>query len=318
MDTIQRDIYDNMFGEKTIMALNFLSRGIAGHFEDKNFATYLGNRNCGKGVLYENLKNTFGDYVKTFELGNIMYERHTDSQEVSRKLYWLLDFEFTRLGISQETPPPSTGLKVNGKIIKKLAGGGDEHVARRNYDRTDTHFKIDTTFMFLGNNELKYDVKDVLEHCVQFSSVNQFKTNEEIEEMKQSGASELLWSSYKVKDPSIKDKCCSEEWKKATIYLLYRHYTDKSVVVETEKENEDDMTLRQLILEKYDITKQNSDYIPIDYIYDCLNDCKKKITNELSSMGVIKKKPTAGTYKNKYCFYGIKLKPDDIIEYIEE
>ena len=95
VNTILTSIYENVFGNKTTIALNFLSRAIAGHFEDKNFATYLGNRNCGKGILYDNLKNAFGDYIKTFELGNIMYERNTDTQQVSRKLYWLLDFEFT-------------------------------------------------------------------------------------------------------------------------------------------------------------------------------------------------------------------------------
>ena len=61
-------LFENLFGEDTIRSLNFLSRGIAGHFEDKNWATYLGNRDCGKGVLYDILKYGFGDYVQTFEL----------------------------------------------------------------------------------------------------------------------------------------------------------------------------------------------------------------------------------------------------------
>ena len=31
----------------------------------------------------------------------------------------------------------------------EITGGGDEIVARRNYDRFDTHFNIDTTLLFL-------------------------------------------------------------------------------------------------------------------------------------------------------------------------
>jgi hypothetical protein len=58
----------------------------------------------------------------------------------------LLELEFTRLAISQETPTVESKLKASGKLIKKLAGGGDTHVARRNFDRQDTFFTIDTTF----------------------------------------------------------------------------------------------------------------------------------------------------------------------------
>jgi hypothetical protein len=106
-------------------------------------------------------------------------------------LYWLIDLQFVRLGISQETPAPDSGLKINGKMIKKLASGGDTHVAKRNYDRKDTHFKIDTTFLIMGNNKLEVDVKDTMEHCIEFNSVNQFKKKEEIERMKLNGEDEL-------------------------------------------------------------------------------------------------------------------------------
>jgi hypothetical protein len=43
-----------MFGEdKMPSMLHYLSRALAGHVEDKRFSTYLGNRNCGKGVHYD-------------------------------------------------------------------------------------------------------------------------------------------------------------------------------------------------------------------------------------------------------------------------
>jgi hypothetical protein len=55
-------------------------------------------------------------------------------------------FQEVRLAVSQEKPESKTGLYVNSKIMKKITGGGDEIVARRNYDRRDTHFRIDTSF----------------------------------------------------------------------------------------------------------------------------------------------------------------------------
>ena len=107
--------------------------------------------------------------------------------------------------------------------MKKLAGGGDTHIARRNYDKVDTHFKIDTTFMFMGNNEVIVDDKDAYEHHIPFHSVNQFKTQDEINRMRERGESELVLQSFKIKDPTIKDKCLTEEWKNAFVYLVYQN-----------------------------------------------------------------------------------------------
>ena len=144
-----------MYADKTDNVLHFLSRAITGNYEDKNFLLYLGNRNCGKGVQYEALKAAFESYFNTFELGNVLYNRKSAGMEnvdCSKKLYWLLDFEFVRFGVSQEVPDPKAELKVNGKIWKKINGGGDEIVARRNYDKVDSHITIETTFAVYGNN----------------------------------------------------------------------------------------------------------------------------------------------------------------------
>jgi len=211
IDLVKQSIFDNMYGDKTNKALHFLSRGIAGHYEDKNWVEYIGNRNCGKGVQYDILSNAFENYVSTFELGNMLYNRNTAGSEnvdCSKKLYWLMDLEFVRLAISQETPDHSSGLKVNSKMLKKIAGGGDEIVARRNYDRFDTHFNIDTTFAIFGNNSLVVEGNDCLEHRIEFSSVNQFKTQEEIDYLvKEKKISESEMTRYKVKDSTVKDKC---------------------------------------------------------------------------------------------------------------
>ena len=341
--TVKQTVYENLFGQKTTRALNYLSRAIAGHTEDKNWATFLGNRNCGKGVLYDNLESAFGtSYVKTFELSNILYERSTNTEEISRKLYWLLDFEFARIGISQETPPPSSQLKANGKMIKKMAGGGDKHVARRNFDRVDTHFKIDSTFLFLGNNELVVDVKDTLEHRIAFSSVSQYKSQGEIDIMREEGLAklndklenmrndgvydlliqetekkgkqsiEMLCASFKIKDPKLKNLCVSDEWKKATIYLIYQHYIETALISDTITADADDneKLLRQCILDNFDITLDiENDFILVTEVEDTISDCRKKIKNELESLGVIKKKSKQrDNTRDKMCYFGLKKK----------
>jgi hypothetical protein len=90
---VKAKIYDIAFGEKVNTALHFLSRAMTGHCEDKNFSVYIGNRDCGKGVIYDSLKYAFESYIKPWELSVIQYQRETNHRETSRDLYWLIDFQ---------------------------------------------------------------------------------------------------------------------------------------------------------------------------------------------------------------------------------
>lgn len=318
--TIKRDVFGVLFGNKLDIALHFLSRGIAGHCEDKNWATYLGNRNCGKGVKYDGLKSAFEEYVQTFELANIMYERHRDTQEASKQLYWLLDLEFCRLAISQEIPD-NPNMKVDCKIQKKLSGGGDTIVARRNFDRKDTHFTIDTTWMMAGNTDLKLDSNDANEHRLELQSVIQFKTQEEIDMLREQGASELVLSAYRVKDNTIKDKIKSDAWKRAIVYLLFQNYRDEPVSIIREADCDDELvSLRSLIDKKYEITGNNADMVLVSDIVSELSCNKKKLTAELASMNVFAKKCLSRieAYRQKMCFFGIKKRTNDEDGYTSE
>ena len=60
--------------------------------------------------------------MSNHSLMNVMCDGQSkpNTDEVSRKLYWLLDYEFTRLAIGQETPKIEEGLKVNPDLWKKL------------------------------------------------------------------------------------------------------------------------------------------------------------------------------------------------------
>ena len=44
IDDLKNKIFEPLFNKKTDLALQFFSRAFAGHCEDKNYATYLGNR----------------------------------------------------------------------------------------------------------------------------------------------------------------------------------------------------------------------------------------------------------------------------------
>ena len=191
-------------------------------------------------------------------------------------------------------------MKTCGKILKKLTGGGDEHIARRNYDRVDTHFKIDSTFFILGNN----DKQDAFEHCVEFNSVIQFKSKDEIDLMIKNEEDEKIIQIYKVADPNIKNQCMTENWKNAVIYLLFKNYKSSAVLTLKKIDDCDDSgkSLRKQILEAFTITGNMNDYVICEEVNNILSESKGKIKIELESLYVIKKKQKQKEDRDKNVF----------------
>jgi len=321
MKTIVKDVVKIIFGNNE-KGMHFLARAIAGNCEDKNWGSYLGKRDCGKGVLFDILKSSFEDYVAPFTLANIMYQRNSkiDNSEIGKKLYWLLDYQFIRLAISQEVPSDDKNMKINGEMLKKIAGGGDELTARRNFDRVDTNFLIDTTELLMGNDEIIVDIPDCDEHRVSFHSVITFKTQKELDDMKANGASDLLLDCYRVKDILIKDKCKSTAWANAFTMLIFEAWQDRPVETHVEQNEEKISCLRERLLNKYTITKNKDDFIlVIDVINEFNTDNKKKINTELLSFSVIKKQhKIKGKFKDLWCYYGIKLTEKEVVTDNEE
>ena len=314
INDISTKLFDTAYGKNKNRALHFLSRAIAGHAEDKRWATYLGSRNSGKGVEYDLLKYGFEDYVKTFELGNILYCRKTagiENIDCSKKLYWLIDLEFTRLAVSQEIPDPKAQLIANGKMLKKISGGEDTIVARRNYDREDTHFTIDASFYIKGNFDLLIDSNDCNETRVEFNSVVSFVDQSQIDTYKLHGMEEDELKRYNVADTEIKSKAKSIDWANAIVYMLYENYKHNRLDIIAEITS-DEISPYKAIKEKYIITgDHNNDFILCQDIHDNLIDfCKGKLSIELNALNVFKKKYTkAGPMRMKWCYSGIKLKP---------
>jgi hypothetical protein len=340
MAEVKKKVYGSLFGEELERGLHFLSRAMAGHFEDKIFATYMGKRNCGKGVMYDNMKTAFECYVDPFTLKNIMYQRrsHVDNAEVERKMFWALDLEFVRLAVSQEIPEEDTALIGNGEMMKKLASGGDPITAKRNYDRFNTKINIDASFFFLGNDPLIFDAEDVDEQRLQFTSVVQFKTADEIsaaremlllkpedaEEMraggmseadvkryyleKERGADEYVAVNYAVKDATIKDKCKTVEWANAAVMVLFEAYKSDAVIVPRCIDGEVTVPSGVQILQVLKITKNPADVVlAADLENRLANINKKKLVAQLKALGVVKKKHNKGEYRDKLCYFGVML-----------
>lgn len=291
-------ILEPLFGEKLDLALKYLARSMAGCVEDKNFATYIGNRNCGKGVFYSLMKSAFGDYVSSFSLSNLLCTRK-GKDETSKDLYWLMDLEFVRLAISQEIPIGCEDMKLKTDLVKKVCSGGDTQIARRNYDRHDTHFQLDCSLFSMANGLLKME-GDILEHHLGFESAIQFKSQEFIDNIIETQG-ELCAKKYRVADPSIKDKVNDYEWNIAMVDILLDAFQDKPLTVHNECEEE--KTMISVFLEHYEITKNDNDVVLLSE----LKELGEKIKSELQQIGIeIKKHIKRDDYRFKMCAYGIK------------
>jgi hypothetical protein len=319
IEELKKKMFIDAYGDKTDEFFHFLSRSMSGNVQDKRYATYLGNRNCGKSAEYDLLKNAFGDYVNTFEISNILYSKNTDgfdNLDASKKLYWLIDLEFTRMAISQEVPESKRGLKVNSKILKKISGGSDTIVARRNYDRQDTHFNIDTSFYMKGNDPLNMDSIDCNETRLEYHSVLKYASAVEIQNMIDNEVSKLEIQKYKIADPMIKDKCKTEEWGNALIFLVIQNYKDHAVPKRNNDDDDDDETNHFFddLLKMYIITDNHNDMILCSTLEDDMDKYdKKSVKNELQNVNVFKVKcKKRGDYRDKFVYTGIKI--NDIVD----
>lgn len=156
-----------------------------------------------------------------------------------------------------------------------------------------------------------FDEDDTKEHQVQFKSVVQFKTQEQIDEMRANGMSELFISAYKLIDATFKVNCQTEAWANAFVYMLYENYVNSAISVEykTNGDDDDKGSVRKQIFQHCEVTLNEKDVVLGEDVYSLLGCNKKKIVNELESIGVKQSKPSKGLYRNRWCFSGLKLKP---------
>lgn len=314
IQTIKTQIFSNLFGEIDCdKALAFFARGVAGHFEDKTWALYIGNRNCGKGVVDCLSKSALGSYHGSVEAQNLLCNssRTLKQEQPEKQMAFAMDFQFCRLVFSQELPPPpkNKSIKMNADIIKKLNSGGDPLKGKRNYDIFITEFYNQARMIVMANDCPSLTNDDALQTCCEFNSTISFKTQEEIDGMIARGENELILKQFKVGDPLIKDKCKTEEWCNAFIMLMVQSYQshavpciDKIELNPVVGEDDDDdpeankTNLRKFIITAFEITNCETDFLKSDAIHEVFEEkaygdiSAKKIAIELKAIGLTKSK----------------------------
>jgi hypothetical protein len=291
INKIKDDIISKLFGDKTELALQFFSRAITGNIQDKNFMSYCGNRDCGKGIIYGNFKSAFGEYVTSFNLENMMCKRENNkSSDNAKENAWLIPFQYSRFAIAQETDENENNdikqnYKISNKVMKNVVGGGDELEAR-GMRQNAFKFTIDTTIAFFGNNQLAISGTDSQQHHLKFSGVKQFITKELYDDYSKLGTDFI--SSYAIRDETLKDKVKTDDYSNAMVYLLYENYINISITVKTENDDEERVkSIRELIFNTFTITKNDKDRVAKDIVFESIKGDKKKILDELKEIGCV-------------------------------
>jgi len=289
---VSDDIFKNLFGENLNYALQFFSRAIGGNIEDKNFMSYCGNRNCGKGILYTFFEYTFSGYITSFNLENMTCKRQSNkSSDLAKENSWLIPLQYARIAISQETDENvdgnvNNGLKISNKSMKSIMSGGDI-IKGRLMHKDAVDFTIDATLCVFGNNEIAFNGKDADQHHIKFSGVKQFVTQEQYDEDKAKYGASFV-SSYAIRDDELKKKVKTEDYANALVYLLYENFINKCISVKRDETEENkNMSIRELIFANYYITNDDKDRISKEELYEAVNGDKKKIINELKELGCV-------------------------------
>jgi hypothetical protein len=147
-----------------------VSRIMGGYIEDKIWVLLQGLRNCGKGVISDLLKNCFEGYIKTTNSGNFVFKNSTTDS--AKCLSWIIDYQFCRLGITQEISIDDN-QKIDGNMIKKFCSGGDYFEARKN-NVDECEFRIQSSLMICCNDLPEIKPTDTMEFCNEFQMKSKF------------------------------------------------------------------------------------------------------------------------------------------------
>jgi hypothetical protein len=229
-----KEIGDDNFKLMEYLLYKF-SRVISGHIEDKNWFKFEGLRDSGKGVFSDLLKNCFGKYIQYTNASNFVNKR---GDEDAKSLSWILDFQFSRLAITQEIELEK-GKFIDGNKIKKFCSGGDYFSARKNF-KDEVEFKIQSSLLVCCNDIPDIKPSDALQKCISFNMPSKFVKDIESD-------NEYNNFSYYKADGTIKE------------YIKTDEVINEFIIIMIEFYNRNDTKYPQSILDKLNDLEEDED-----------------------------------------------------------
>jgi len=247
--------------------LQRIARTIAGKVEDKKFLILRGNRDCGKGVITYGFNCAFENYVYPVEMKSF-FNTMTNGDQAKNNSF-MLDFRFRRLAVGQETKMSDKEF-IDGSRIKQFCSGGDELVARKNF-QDETKFKVQSGLLFCVNDMLNIKPLDTMEKCDEFHLSSKFVDKNFKDSQKLNGI------KYYNADEDIKKWLEDEKVRNQLILLLIKYYNrefleyPKSLKEELD-EIQDNSNSSESIVKKLFVQGGNDDIISNNELREILKE----------------------------------------------
>jgi hypothetical protein len=192
--------------------LHQMGRAMCGIMTDKIWFNLQGERDSCKGVFDLILRNSFGEYVGTFNSSSFSLDNNSNADpELKQK--FLLKNRYSRIATSNE----SAGCWLDGNLIKKVSSGGDIIDARNLFKNIES-FQNVCKYMWLNNDASRIKPVDTLKtrwlynmKCCFVDDVNKTQG--------------LNGVTYYQKDDDVKQGFCNDpEVMNAFCSLLFDYY----------------------------------------------------------------------------------------------
>ena len=242
-----------------------LTMSLFGDYFRKKFYVSIGPTNCGKSVLVDAMKHCFCGYVVTFDANNLYYNSNCSSDEAKR-LSWIINLAYARLGFSSEIRVINGKVEVDGNAIKSYASGGDELECRQNFKNAIKIINVTTMIMMANDIPVIKPVDEAIYERFRFIKYFLKFVNTPTEEDERQG------------DGTVKLKFGTEEYKNALLFVILDCYnsmenSEKALGIGVIKEpkcvleeKSDWMTpeekqFKEIINDYFEITNNPTDYI---------------------------------------------------------
>ena len=265
--------------------LTAIARAIYGDYNAKRCYITVGRPNCGRGLLTLALTSAFQSFVSVFNPGCLLHARNT-GEDNPKANSWLVPLVNKRIIIGNEIE--LSGRYIDGNRLKSLASGGDDVVARQNYEN-DTTFSIICTAFILLNDLPKIKPADE-------GLMNRICINELRKTCKLAPADE----TEILEDRTLKEKFLQQTWLDAFFWIVADAWsafaaTDRSapkplaLIEDTKEWVESDTSIKSLLEQGYEITKKEEDFITSSEINIFLRErgCKESPTKIGREVGLL-------------------------------
>lgn len=267
-EIITKSGFTSEYYESGDYLLKALTMAIYGDYTRKKIYFVTGPTGCGKSMLTEFLKFTFGDYIdNSFAAENLKEKSSDGGRDYSRSIYWLKDIANKRIVISNECSKADKSYDLN--LIKKLSSDADKLKARNNYGKDEEIMNMSTMFIY-DNSKMKID-KNNMEGFEQRPEFINYQISHVDED-------KIVKDFHRKKDPDIKNRLNTEIYRNALVHLIIDTYNN----MEYEEKRDNGAIKRPSVIAKnyMDVIGESEDDVcmndNLDYVFDKLY----QITND--------------------------------------